>query len=386
MTAPFSLPTSPRPTSAVPAPAPTPKPWIAAIDAYVPGKAKLAGIAEPVKLSSNETPLGPSPAAVAAMAAIAPSAHRYPDGGSTALRAALAAHHGLDADRIVCGTGSDELLKLLAQAYASVGDEVLFVRHGFMVYPIAARCVGATPVAAPDRDYTADVDALLAAVTPATRVVYLANPNNPTGTVISDAEVRRLHACLPGDVLLVVDGAYAEYLDHAEHEVGLMLARTEANVVATRTFSKIYGLAAERIGWAYGPAAIIDTLNRIRAPFNVPSAGSAGAVAALADTEWTARAKAHNAEWRAWLAGEIAALGNAGLRAVPSAANFILVTFAETGAVTAAAANAHLMADGILVRHLPGQGLPSALRISVGTEAETRAVAASLRRFVEASS
>ena len=372
------------PQAPAPFTAPVVKPWIDAIHAYVPGKAKLAGVTNPVKLSSNENPLGPSPKAVAAMAATAGMAHRYPDAGSAALREAIAAAHGLEAERIVCGTGSDELLKLLANAYASGGDEVLYVRHGFMVYPIAAQCVGATPVAAPDTDYTADVDALLAAVTPRTRLVYLANPNNPTGTVIGGAEVRRLHAGLRPDIMLVLDGAYAEYIDDAEYEDGFAMARDLPNVVTTRTFSKIYGLAAERIGWAYGPQAVIDTLNKIRAPFNVPTAGAAGAIAALADTAWTAAAKAHNLTWRTWLEGEIAALGNAGLRAVPSAANFILVTFPEAGAITAEAANAALMADGILVRWLPGQGLPNALRISIGTEAETRAVATSLRAFVAA--
>ena len=362
------------------------KPWIDAIHAYVPGKAKLSGIADPVKLSSNESPLGPSPHAVAAMAAVAGHAHRYPDGASTALREAIAAHHGLEVDRIVCGTGSDELLKLLAQAYATVGDEVLYVRHGFMVYPIAAQCAGATPVAAPDVDYTTDVDALLAAVTSRTRLVYLANPNSPTGTMVGRADIDRLHAGLRSDILLVLDGAYAEFIDDPDYEDGFAMARDLPNVVTTRTFSKIYGLAAERIGWAYGPKAVIATLDKIRAPFNVPTAGGAGAIAALADTAWTAAAKAHNQTWRTWLAGEIASLGNAGLRAVPSAANFILVTFAADGPLTAAAANAALMADGILVRHLPGQGLPNALRISIGTEAETRAVAASLRGFVAAHS
>jgi histidinol-phosphate aminotransferase len=359
------------------------KPWIDAIHAYVPGKAKLSGVAEPIKLSSNESPLGPSPKAVAAMAAVAGHAHRYPDGASTALREAIAAHHGLEVDRIVCGTGSDELLKLLAQAYASGGDEVLYVRHGFMVYPIAAQCAGATPVAAPDTDDTTDVDALLASVTDRTRLVYLANPNNPTGTMIGRGEIHRLHAGLRPDILLVLDGAYAEFIDDPDYEDGFAMARDLPNVVATRTFSKIYGLAAERIGWAYGPSAVIATLDKIRAPFNVPTAGGAGAIAALGDTAWTAAAKAHNLTWRTWLAGEITALGNAGLRAVPSAANFILVTFPDDGQVTAEKANAALMVDGILVRWLPGQGLPNALRISIGTEAETRAVAASLRRFVE---
>ena len=363
--------------------APVIKPWIDAIHAYIPGKSRLDGIAAPVKLSANENPLGPSPHAIAAMARVADSAHRYPDGSSLALREAIALHHDLEVDRIVCGTGSDELLQLLATAYASVGDEVLYVRHGFMVYPIAAQRAGATPVAAPDTDYTADVDALLAAVTPRTRLVYLANPNNPTGTVIAGSEVRRLHAALPADVLLVYDAAYAEYIDDAGYDDGFALAAAHANVVVTRTFSKIYGLAAQRIGWAYGPPAVIGVLNKIRAPFNVPTAGTAGAIAALADTDWTARCRAHNRLWRAWLAGEIAQLGNNGLRAVPSAANFVMVEFAGDGPITAEAANAHLMRDGFLVRWLPGQGLANCLRITVGTEDETRGVAASLRRFVE---
>ena len=360
------------------------KPWVDAIHAYVAGKASLAGTVNPVKLSSNENPLGPSPAAVAAMAAVATGAHRYPDAESVALRAALATHHGLPAEQIICGTGSDELLHLLAGVYASVGDEVLYVRHGFAVYRIAAQRVGATPVEAADVDFTADVDALLAAVTPRTRLVYLANPNNPTGTLISGAEVRRLHAGLPSDVMLVLDGAYAEFIDDPDYEDGFALVAGHANVVVTRTFSKIYGLAAERVGWAYGAPAAIAALNKIRAPFNVPMAGGAGALAALADQVWIDRCREDNRVWRAWLAAEIASLGNAGLRAVPSAANFLLVTFAETGPVTAEAANAALMADGIIVRWLPGQGLPNALRITIGTEAETRAVAASLRRFVEA--
>lgn len=365
-------------------PVPRVKPWVDAIHAYVPGKAKLAGTANPVKLSSNENPLGPSPAAVAAMAAVAAGAHRYPDAASINLRAALAAHYGLPAEQLICGTGSDELLHLLAGAYASVGDDVLYVRYGFAVYRIAAQRVGATPVEAPDRDYTTDVDALLAAVTPRTRLVYLANPNNPTGTLIAGAEVRRLHAGLPSDVMLVLDGAYAEFIDDADYEDGFALVAGHANVVVTRTFSKIYGLAAERIGWAYGAPEAIAALDKIRAPFNVPMAGGAGAIAALADQPWIDRCRAHNREWRAWLAAEIASLGNAGLRAVPSAANFLLVTFPESGPVSAAAANEALMADGIIVRWLPGQGLPNALRITIGTEAETRAVAASLRRFVEA--
>ena len=362
------------------------KPWIDAIHAYVPGKAKLGGVAEPIKLSSNENPLGPSPKAVLAMAATAGNAHRYPDPASVLLREAIGARHGLDPARIVCGTGSDELLQLLATAYCGVGDEIVHDVHGFSLYPIAARRSGAEPVAAADTDLTTDVDAILAAVTPRTRLVFVANPNNPTGTMIDRGEVHRLHAGLRPDILLVLDGAYAEYVDDPDYEDGFAMARDLPNVVTTRTFSKIHGLAAERIGWAYGPQAVIDVLNKVRAPFNVPTAGGAGAVAAIGDADWVEASRAHNTRWRGWLAAEIAAMGNAGLRAVPSWANFVLVTFPAEGPVTAAAANAALMADGILVRGLAGQGLPNGLRITVGTEAETRAVAASLRAFVAANS
>jgi histidinol-phosphate aminotransferase len=310
------------------------------------------------------------------------NSHLYPDPAATALREALAALHGIEADRIICGTGSDELLHLVAGAFAGVGDEVLYVRHGFAVYDIAARRVGATPVVAPDNDYACDVDALLAAVTPRTRVVFLANPNNPTGTLISAAEVRRLHAGLPADCVFALDAAYAEFAE-GDYENGIGLARAHANVVALRTFSKIYGLAAQRIGWAYAQPGLIDAMHRIRAPFNVPTTGQAGAIAALADTDWVDKTRAHTIQWRQWLAGEVNALGNAGLRAIPSAANFVLVEFPETGPVNAAAANQALLDDGIIARYLAVQDMPRCIRISIGTEAETRAAAAALRRFVE---
>jgi histidinol-phosphate aminotransferase len=358
------------------------KPWIDAIHPYVAGKAKLGDTPVVAKLSSNENPFGPSPHAVAAMQAVVAEGHRYPDPAATALRAALAEKHGLDADRIVCGTGSDELLHLLAGAFASVGDEVLYARHSFIVYELAARRVGATPVMAPDDDYACDVDAMLAAVTPRTRLVYLANPNNPTGTQISGAELRRLHAGLPADCLFAVDGAYAEFAG-GDYVDGLDLAREFPNVVALRTFSKLHGLAAQRVGWAYGAPHVIDALNRIRGPFNVTTTGQAGAIAALADEGWADMVLRHTAQWRRWMASEIAALGNAGLRAIPSAANFVLIEFPETGPVTAAAANDALLADGIIARYLAVQAMPRCLRVSVGTEAETRAAMASLRRFVE---
>ncbi len=316
------------------------------------------------------------------MTAVLGNSHHYPDPASTALRAALAAAHGIEAERIICGTGSDELIHLVAGAFAGPGDEILYVRHGFAVYDIAARRVGATPVIAEDVDYTCDVDAVLAAVSPRTRVVFLANPNNPTGTLISAAEVRRLHAGLPTDCVFALDAAYAEFAE-GEYENGIGLARVFPNVVMLRTFSKIYGLAAQRIGWAYAQPALIDAMHRIRAPFNVPTTGQAGAIAALGDTEWVEKTRAHTREWREWLAGEVNALGNAGLRAIPSAANFVLVEFPESGPVTAAAANAALLEDGIIARYLAVQAMPRCIRISVGTEAETRAAAAALRRFVE---
>ncbi len=359
------------------------KPWIEAIHAYTPGKASFDGRPVVAKLSSNENPFGPSPLAIAAMAAALGQSHRYPDPAATALRAALAAVHGIDPDRIICGTGSDELIHLVAGAFAGAGDEVLYVRHGFAVYDIAARRVGATPVVASDDDYTCDVDAVLAAVTPATRVVFVANPNNPTGTLIPAREIRRLHAGLRPDIVFALDAAYAEFAE-GEYEDGLALADTHANVVALRTFSKIHGLAAQRIGWAYAQPAIIDAMQRIRAPFNVPTTGQAGAIAALADSDWVEKTRAHTIKWRRWLSDEITAMGNCGLRAIPSAANFVLVEFPESGPLTAAAANAALLADGIIARYLAVQAMPRCIRISIGTEAETRAAVASLRHFVEA--
>lgn len=362
-------------------PAPALKPWIAAIDAYVPGRAGKSG-GRVIKLSSNENPLGSSAAALEAMRAAAEGSNRYPDPASNMLRDAIAEVHGLEPHRVVCGTGSDELLNLLAQAYAGPGDEVLYVRRGFMVYPIAARKAGAEPVAAMDADYTADVDAMLAAVTPKTRLVYLANPNNPTGTMIDRGEVHRLHAGLPSDVLLVLDAAYAEYVDDAAYEDGIALARQHENVVTTRTFSKIYGLAAARVGWAYGAPPIIDALNRIRGPFNVTSQAQAAAMAALKDQDFVVRCREENARERARLSDAVSALGNRGLRPIPSAANFVLVEFPETGPVTAEAANDYLTDKGILCRWLPKQDLPHALRISVGTAEENGIVIAALQDFV----
>ncbi|HWL46804.1 MAG TPA: histidinol-phosphate transaminase [Sphingomonadaceae bacterium] len=358
-----------------------PKPWIAAIAPYVPGRSTTDDGRAVAKLSSNENALGTSAAARAAFVAAAAQLERYPDAAATALREALAAKYGLDPARVIHGTGSDELLHLAAGGFAGAGDEIVFVRYGFSVYPIAARRVGAEPVEVPDVDYATDVDALLARVTARTRVVFIANPNNPTGTYVGRTELARLHAGLPGDCLLVVDQAYAEYIEPADDDGAFELARHAPNVLVTRTFSKIYGLAAARVGWAYGPAPVIETMHRIRAPFNISTAGQDAAIAALADDGFVAGCRAHNARWRAWLTDEIATLGNAGLRVVPSRANFLLVLF--EGALDAEHAYKRLMEKGYIVRWLPGQGLPHALRMTIGTEAETRGLAAALREIVD---
>lgn len=359
--------------------APTPKPYISQIHAYVPGKATSDDGRTLIKMSANENPLGCSPAAAAALANAAAATARYPDPGAAGLRAKLAEMHALEVERIVCGTGSDELLYLIAAGYAGVGDEIIHVNYGFSVYEIAARKVGADIIVAPDAEYGTDVDALLACVTDRTRIVYIANPNNPTGTILSDSELERLHSGLPSDVIFVLDQAYGEYLDAPDTDA-FALARQHDNVLITRTFSKIYGLAAERIGWGYASVAIIETLNRIRAPFNVTSAGQAAAVAALEDQAFVERSRAHNDEWRSWLENEIAALSNRGLSFVPSAGNFMLVLF--EGAVSAKDANAKLMQAGYAVRYLAGQGLKNALRITVGSAEENRGFMNALRNIV----
>jgi histidinol-phosphate aminotransferase len=357
------------------------KPWIEAIHAYVPGRSKAADGRELIKLSANENPLGTSAAALAARTT-APAPSRYPDPESTELRAAIGRLHGIDPARIVCGTGSDELLNLAAQAFAGPGDEVVYVRYGFAVYDIAARRCGATPVEAPDKDFGTDIDALLGCVTTRTRVVFLANPNNPTGSFLPRAGLARLHAGLPADALLVLDQAYAEYVDPGDEDGGLALAATHANVLVTRTFSKIYGLAGERVGWGTGAPGLIDALNRIRGPFNVTLSAQAAAAAALADQAFVLASREHNRAERTRFAEAVGALGNHGLRALPSEANFVLVLF--EGALTAEAALQGLAEAGYAVRHLPGQGLPQGLRMTIGTREQMDEVATVLRRMAEA--
>lgn len=360
---------------------PVPKPWIEAIAPYVPGRATDDSGRKLIKLSANENPLGTSASAIAAFEQGRGSLGLYPDPGAAILREAIGAKYDLDPARVIYGTGSDEVLHLATGAFAGVGDEVLYVRYGFSVYPIAARRVGAEPVEVADKDYATDVDALLARVTDKTRVLFVANPNNPTGTYSSRAEIARLHAGLPSDCLLVIDQAYSEYLEPEEDDGALALAREAPNVLVTRTFSKIFGLAAERIGWGYGPAPVIAAMHKIRAPFNVTTAGQIAAVAALADEAFVERSRVHNRDGLKRFEAEIGALGNFGLRAVPSRANFSLVLF--EGRLTAEVAYKALMDKGYIVRWLPGQGLPHALRITIGRDADMAAIVAALRELCE---
>ncbi|MFN3624256.1 MAG: histidinol-phosphate transaminase [Hyphomicrobium sp.] len=358
---------------------PQPKPGILDIDPYVPGESKLPAGLKPIKLSSNETPLGPSPKAIAAFREVAGELERYPDGAATHLRAAIAGRYGLNPQRIICGAGSDELLTMLAHAYLGPGDEAIFTEHGFLLYRIIVLANGATPVVAPERNYQTDIGEILKRVTDRTKVVFLANPNNPTGTYISFDEVRSLRAQLPSNVLLVLDAAYAEYVRRNDYEAGIELVATTPNTVMTRTFSKIHGLAGLRLGWAYCPEEIADVLNRIRGPFNVSVPAMAAGAASIADKAHEEASAVHNERWLPWLSAELEKLG---LKVTPSVANFILVHFAKDGGKTADAADKFLKQRAIIVRKVGAYGLPDCLRVTIGTEADNRAVAAALADFV----
>ncbi|MBO6717379.1 MAG: histidinol-phosphate transaminase [Rhizobiaceae bacterium] len=357
---------------------PRPNPGIMDIAAYVPGKEGAPGVAKVYKLSSNETPLGASPKARAAAQAVLERAEIYPDGSSTKLREAIGAAHGLNAANIICTNGSDEAIALLAQAYIGPGDEGIFTEHGFLVYRIDIQAVGGTPVAVPETDERADVDAILAAVTERTKVVFLANPNNPTGTYIPVDEVRRLHAGLPKHVLLVLDAAYAEYVRRNDYEAGIELVSANENVVMTRTFSKIHGLAGLRIGWVYGPAHVIDALNRVRGPFNVNAMAIAAGTAAIGDRAHVEKAVAYNDEWLDWLTREVTALG---LRVTPSVGNFLLIHFDGSGK-TGEEADAFLTSKGYVLRRVTGYGFPNALRMTIGPEEANRGVVSALREML----
>jgi len=358
---------------------PQPRPDVLEIDAYVPGKSGAARAGKVFKLSSNETPLGPSARAIEAFRANADRLALYPDGAAMRLREAIAGRYGLDPSRIICGNGSDDILSLIGHAYLGPGDEGLYSQYGFLEYPIAIRAAGARPVVAPETNFTADVDQILAKTSARTKVVYLANPNNPTGTYLTFAEVKRLHAGLKPHVLLVLDAAYAEYVSRNDYAAGIELAADGDNVVMTRTFSKIYGLANLRLGWAYGPAHVIDALNRIRAPFNVNGAAIAAGVAALGDTAHVDRAVAHNERWLPWLTKEIEDLG---VSVTPSAGNFLLLHFPAAEGRTAKAADEFLSSRGYILRALDAYGLPECLRLTIGTEEANRGLVAALADFM----
>lgn len=362
---------------------PIPREGVLEIPMYVPGRSRAEGHERVVKLSSNESALGTSDEAVAAYRAMAGDLHRYPDGAAADLRAAIARVHrargdALNPENIVCGEGSDEIIHLLVAAYAGPGDEVLHSAHGFVMYRLSALGVGATPVAAPERDWTPDVDALLERVTERTRLVFVSNPN-PTGTCLPGRELARLHRGLPAHVVLAVDAAYAEYVTRDDYASGIELVGAAANVVMTRTFSKAYGLAGLRLGWCYGPAGVVEVLNRLRGPFNVTAPAQAAGIAAVEDQAFIERARRHNEIWRGWLQGELRRLG---VPCIPSVANFVCAEFPDEGR-TAAAAIEHMAGDGVLVRDMNAYGLPDHVRVTVGREEEVRAVVRALETFLE---
>ena len=354
-----------------------PRPSILSIEPYVGGESKIPGVNRIIKLSSNEGAFGVPPGAQAAYTKLATELHRYPDGGSTALRQAIGARFGLDPARIVCGNGSDELIGHIIMAYGGEGTELVMSAHGFVMYDIAGRYAGCRIIKVPEKNLTADVDAMLAAVGPRTRLLFLANPNNPTGTMLPASEVTRLRSELREDVLLVLDAAYAEYVTREDYDAGVALVEAGTNTIMTRTFSKVFGLGGVRLGWTYAPPHITDVLNRVRGPFNVNAPAAAAGVAALAEAGWVEKSVAHNSEWRAKVSEGLRALG---VTVVPSEGNFILADFGT--AERAQAADAALKARGLIVRAMASYNLPQCLRITIGTAEECGMVLDALTGFL----
>jgi histidinol-phosphate aminotransferase len=355
---------------------PKPRPEIFSVAPYVGGESKLPGANRVIKLSSNEGAFGPPAAAIAAMRNAAANMHRYPDGHMNLLRAAIGKAFSIDPEKITCGNGSDDLLALLIQSFGGPGCELIMSAHGFSIYEIYGKLTGCTVRKAQEKNLTTDVDAILALVSDRTNMVFLANPNNPTGTLIPESEMQRLRALLPPDVLLVIDAAYSEYVTRDDYDCGIKLVDATDNTVMTRTFSKIFGLGGARLGWCYAPPAVTDVLNRVRAPFNVSAMAAEAAIAALADPSWIAASRAHNSNARTRLT---ARLTEAGLRVHPSEINFLLVDF-ETPE-RAIAADKYLRTHGIIVRHVASYGLPSCLRITIGTTEECDFLAETLIAF-----
>lgn len=360
----------------------TPRPGLLKILPYVGGDAIIADRKTVAKLSANENPLGASPNAIAAYRNATNNLHRYPDGQSTALRVAIGNRYALNPKQVICGCGSDELLTLLGRAYAGPGDEIIYSQYSFLLYPIITYAVGATPVIAEESDLRVDVDSILANVTSRTRIIYLANPNNPTGTYLPVEEVIRLRRCLPQSVLLVIDAAYAEYVSCTDYKSGITLVKSGTNTVVTHTFSKIHGLSALRLGWAYGPQSVIDVLNRIRDPFNVSTPAQVAGIAAIEDTTHVEISRTHNNNWRLWLSGKLRSLG---LTFTESVTNFILVNFPTTIGHDSVAADTFLREHGLIVRRVESYGLPHSLRLSIGLDADMRFLIKLLKRFLAAS-
>lgn len=354
-----------------------PRPSILSVEPYVGGESKIPGVNRIVKLSSNEGAFGPPPAAVEAIRAMAAEAHRYPDGGAKALREAIGARFGLDPARIVVGNGSDELLALLILAYGGEGTELVMSAHGFMMYDITGRWAGCRIIKVPEKNLTTDVDGMLAAVGPRTRLMFLANPNNPTGSILPQAEVERLRAGLRDDILLVLDSAYAEYVTRPDYDAGAKLVDTSGTTVMTRTFSKIFGMGGMRLGWCYAPQAVIDVLGRVRGPFNVNAAAMAAGIAAVGEKGWVECSVEHNTLWRGKVSDALTAIG---IRVWPSEGNFVLADFGT--AAQAKAADDALKARGLIVRAMGGYGLPQCLRITIGTAEECGMVVDALTGFM----
>ncbi len=352
----------------------SPQPGIMEIALYQSGASHVEGQTNILKLSSNENPLGPSDAAKEAIRLAAHDMHRYPSTDHTSLRTAIGEVWGVDPDRVICGVGSDEVIHFLCQCYAGTGDEVIHTEHGFAMYRISTLAAGATPVEVKEKDRVTDVDAILEACTDKTKLVFIANPNNPTSTMIGERELARLADGLPSQAILVLDGAYAEFVE--DYDAGLAVVEARENVVMTRTFSKIYGLGGLRVGWGYGPKAIIDVLNRIRGPFNLSTLALAAAEATVRDTAYLEKCRAENAKWRDWLSHALAEIG---VSCDTSSANFVLARFGSSD--EANACDEHLRGEGILVRKVGGYNLPHCLRITVGDEAACRRVVHAIGQF-----
>ena len=352
--------------------------WINELDVYISGKSETVHAVKSIKLSANESALGPSPMAMAAYVNEAQKLHRYPDPAYNELRQTIAGRYALDMKRITCGVGSDEILKLACRAYIKPGDEAIYVAHSFSMYPIALKSVGGVAIEVADENYTANVDNILGAVSDKTRIIFIANPNNPTGTYLSKAEINRLWTNIPSDVLLVLDAAYAEFVDKDDYDAGIKLVERSKNVLMTRTFSKLYGIAALRLGWAYACEDISQTLDKVRDPFNVPSSAQVAGVAALKDSEFEEKALAYNKQWREWLSEN---LTNLGLMVIPSQTNFILIKF-EDNKKSATAANDYLLRHGYILRYYSSGGLEDCLRLTVGLESENKEIVKLLKAFL----